>query len=128
MKQSIVALLLTICLNALVAQVSMANDVLLAHFKNLSFRHIGPDGNRVIAATGIAGDPLTYYVGAASGGLWKTEDGGITWRPVFDEQDVASVGAVAVTPSNPDIVWAGTGETNVRSSIGLPPINGTKVR
>ena len=83
----------------------------------LEFRHIGPIGNRVASVAGVAGDPLTYYAGAASGGLWKTEDGGVNWRPVFDDQDVHSVGALAVAPSDPNVVWAGTGEPHIRSNV-----------
>lgn len=98
---------------------SFADEISLGDFENLAFRHIGPEGNRTIAAAGVSGDPNIYYIGAASGGLWKTDDGGFSWHPVFDDQDVASIGAVAVAPSDPNIVWAGTGETNVRSSISI---------
>ncbi len=83
----------------------------------LRFRHIGVVGNRVASVAGVAGDPLVYYAGAASGGLWKTEDAGSTWRPVFDDQDVHSVGALAVSQSDPRIVWAGTGEPHIRSNV-----------
>ncbi len=86
-------------------------------FAPLQFRHIGPVGNRVIAVVGIPGDPGVYYVGAASGGIFKTTDGGVTWQPIFDGQDVASVGSLAVAPSDPNVVWAGTGETFIRSNI-----------
>ena len=82
-------------------------------FKNLKFRFIGPEGNRTIAIAGVQGDPMTTYIGAASGGLWKTTDAGITWDPIFDQQDVSSVGSLAITPTDPDIVWVGTGETFV---------------
>jgi photosystem II stability/assembly factor-like uncharacterized protein len=85
----------------------------------LRFRHIGPVGNRVASGAGVAGDPLTYYAGAASGGIWKTEDGGINWRPLFDDQDVHAVGAMAVAPSDPQIVWAGTGEPHIRSNVTI---------
>ena len=85
----------------------------------LKFRHIGPVGNRIISVTGIAGDPLTYYVGAASGGIWKTVDGGINWKPVFDKQRVHSIGALALAPSEPEVVYAGTGEAFIRSNISL---------
>jgi photosystem II stability/assembly factor-like uncharacterized protein len=67
--------------------------------------------------TGVAGDPNTYYAGAASGGLWKSTDGGIHWSPVFDSQPVSSVGALAVAPSDPNVVYAGTGEPFTRSHI-----------
>ncbi|TLF46432.1 WD40/YVTN/BNR-like repeat-containing protein [Maribacter aurantiacus] len=84
-----------------------------AVFGNLRFRFIGPEGNRTIAMAGVAGDPMTTYIGAASGGLWKTSDGGISWNPIFDAQNVSSIGSVAITPTNPDIIWVGTGETFV---------------
>ena len=83
----------------------------------MTYRHIGVVGNRIASVSGVVGDPLTYYVGAAAGGLWKTEDGGMSWRPVFDDQDVHSVGALAVSHSDPQIVWAGTGEPHIRSNV-----------
>ena len=76
----------------------------------LHWRHIGPEGNRFSAAAGIPGDPYTYYVGAASGGIYKTTDGGVNWTPVFDDQPVQSIGALAVSLSDPNVVWAGTVE------------------
>ena len=75
------------------------------------FRFIGPVvGNRVAAIAGIAGDPSTYYAGAASGGIWKSVDGGNRWEPIFDDEPVAAIGALAVAPSDKSTVWAGTGE------------------
>jgi len=77
----------------------------------LSFRFLGPVvGNRVASIAGVPGDPSIYYAGAASGGVWKTTDGGIRWVPVADSMPVAAIGALAVAPSDPSIVWAGTGE------------------
>ena len=79
--------------------------------QNLQFRFMGPAvGNRISAAAGIPGDPAVYYAGAASGGVWKSTDGGANWAPVFDAQDAQAIGALAVSPSNHNIVWAGTGE------------------
>src|SRR5262249_31477571 len=77
----------------------------------LSFRFVGPVvGNRVASIAGIPGDPTTYYAGAASGGIWKTTDGGLRWNPVADSMPVTAIGALAVAPSDPSVVWAGTGE------------------
>ena len=81
-----------------------------ATYSALRWRYIGPEGNRFSAAAGIPGDPSTYYVGAASGGVYKTIDGGVHWQAVFDGHPVQSIGALAVSVSDPNIVWAGTGE------------------
>jgi len=88
-------------------------------FRQLRYRYIGPVGNRIIAAASIPGDPNVYYVGAASGGIFKSTDGGIHWDPIFDHEDVSSVGSLAIAPSDPNIVWAGTGETFIRSHISV---------
>jgi hypothetical protein len=77
----------------------------------LHWRFIGPIGNRTAAVAGEPGNPMVDYAGAASGGIWKTENGGVDWRPVFDGENVAAVGALAVSQSQPHTVWAGTGET-----------------
>ncbi len=77
----------------------------------LSFRFLGPTvGNRVASIAGVPGDPSIYYAGAASGGVWKTTDGGNRWLPVADAMPVAAIGALAVALSDPNVVWAGTGE------------------
>src|SRR5579872_6695580 len=79
--------------------------------ENLAFRFVGPAvGNRIAAVAGVPGDISTYYVGAASGGVWKTTDGGARWAPIFDSQPAQAIGALAVAPSDHKIVWAGTGE------------------
>ena len=97
------------------ARAVVAPDV----YKGLSWRSIGPEGNRFSAAVGIPGDPSTYYVGAASGGIFKTTDGGVHWTSVFDEQPVQSIGSLAIAPSDNNIVWAGTGEAHIRSHISI---------
>ena len=88
-------------------------------FGALRWRSIGPPrGGRSIAVSGSATRPYEYYMGATGGGLWKTTDGGVTWRPVTDDQiHSSSIGAVAVAPSNPDVVYIGTGESDIRGNI-----------
>ena len=86
-------------------------------FAQLKYRHIGPVGNRIIAVIGVPGKPNIFYAGAASGGIFKSIDGGINWKPVFDKQPVSSIGSLALAPSDANIVWAGTGETFIRSNI-----------
>jgi photosystem II stability/assembly factor-like uncharacterized protein len=88
-------------------------------YSRMRWRYVGPEGNRTDAVAGVPGDPLTYYVGAASGGIWKTIDGGLRWEPIFDDQAVSSIGALAVAPSDPNVIWAGTGEPFIRSHISV---------
>ncbi|HNP95054.1 MAG TPA: glycosyl hydrolase, partial [Cyclobacteriaceae bacterium] len=84
-----------------------------ALFSEMRYRFIGPEGNRAIAIVGEPGNPMVNYIGAASGGIFKTEDGGVSWNPIFDKQDVSSIGSLAIAPTNHSSVWAGTGETFV---------------
>ena len=87
-------------------------------FKALKWRGIGPyRGGRALAASGVPGDPDTFYVGAVAGGVWKTSDGGATWLPLTDGTRISSVGAMAVAPSNPNIIYVGTGEAAPRGDI-----------
>jgi len=75
------------------------------------FQMMGPaEGGRISAITGVPGDARVWYLGAASGGVWKSIDSGATFRPVSDSMPVQAIGALAVAPSKPSIVWAGTGE------------------
>ncbi len=92
----------------------------------LTWRLIGPfRGGRVLAVSGVVGDPHTYYFGGVGGGVWKTTDGGLTWRPMTDKvKDMApSIGAIAVAPSDANVIYAGTGEACIRGDI----INGNGV-
>ncbi|PYO80883.1 MAG: glycosyl hydrolase, partial [Gemmatimonadetes bacterium] len=86
---------------------------------NVKFRNLGPSvgGGRVAAVVGVPGDRNTYYVGAAAGGVWKTTDGGDSWEAVFKDQPTASIGALALAPSNPNVVWVGTGEGYPRNDV-----------
>ncbi len=90
-----------------------------AGYSSLRFRYIGPEGNRVASVAGVPGNSNVYYAGAASGGIWKTTDAGVHWHAVFDDQPVSSIGALAVAPSDPNVVWAGTGEPHLRSHISV---------
>ncbi len=100
---------------ALAAQLVPANL-----FDQLQWRMIGPfRGGRVAAVTGIPGDPATFYFGSVGGGVWKTTDAGTVWTPVFDQQPISSIGAVAVAPSNSNVIYVGTGEADIRSQIGF---------
>src|ERR1043165_2710850 len=101
----VVLALLAICL--LTANAQDANKDILGA---LRYRHIGPTGNRLTSVVGIPGQPNIYYTGAASGGIWK---------PIFDSEPVSSIGALAIAPSDPNIVWAGTGEPWIRSHISV---------
>lgn len=85
-------------------------------FQNLSLRHVGPPGNRVTAVTGTSHDANLYYLGAASGGVFRSHDGGHQWEPIFDDQPVASIGALAVRGND---VWVGTGEAFIRSNVSM---------
>jgi len=87
-------------------------------FKGMKYRAIGPfRGGRSLTASGIAGDPTTYYFGATGGGVWKTTDGAVTWKSVFDKQGTSSIGSLSIAPSNPNIVYVGTGEACIRGNI-----------
>src|SRR5262249_1964926 len=87
--------------------------------ENLKFRNLGPatGGGRVTAVAGIPGKPNIYYAGAAAGGGFLTQDGGLSWKPIFEKEANASIGAIALAPSNPSLVWVGTGESNRRNDV-----------
>ena len=88
-------------------------------YSGMQWRQIGPfRAGRVTGVTGVPGQPAIYYMGTAGGGAWKTTDGGMVWKPIFDKQHVASIGAIAVAPSNPNIVYIGTGDvSNVGGAV-----------
>ena len=90
-------------------------------FAHLEYRAIGPVNmsGRVADVEGIPGDPNVLYVGSASGGVWKTTNGGLTFEPIFDDQPIASIGDLGIAPSNPDVVYVGSGEANARNSVSF---------
>jgi photosystem II stability/assembly factor-like uncharacterized protein len=84
----------------------------------LKYRLIGPAaGGRLTRAAGVPGDPATYWIATASGGVWKSTDGGATWHPVFDDQPISSIGSLAIAPSDPNVVYVGSGEANIRGNV-----------
>jgi len=84
----------------------------------LKWRLIGPfRGGRAVAVAGVLGDSTTFYFGAVNGGIWKTTDAGTVWNPIFDGQPVGAIGAIAVAPSDSKTIYAGTGESDIRSNL-----------
>lgn len=100
---------------------SVSAQVTAADFSFLLGREIGPAGmsGRVTTVDVVLSDPNVVYVGAATGGVWRSVDGGLTWKPIFDDTRQLGIGSVAVFQQNPDIVWVGTGEGNPRNSAGV---------
>lgn len=103
----------------LLSTVLMAQKLDMEALKNMKPRNIGPAGmsGRITAIDVVTDQPDVMYVGAASGGVWKSTSGGIDWEPVFNDQSTASIGAIAIQQSNPSVVWVGTGEGNPRNSL-----------
>jgi photosystem II stability/assembly factor-like uncharacterized protein len=96
----------------------LSAQVLPSLFDGLRWRMIGPfRGGRAVTASGVPGDPATFYFGAVGGGVWKTTNGGLSWSPIFDRQSSASIGALELAPSNPQIIYVGTGEADIRSDM-----------
>ena len=85
----------------------------------LEYRLLGPvNGGRASRVVGIPGDPLTYYLSTAAGGVWKSSNGGQNWESVFDDQPVSSIGSVTLAPGNPNVIFVGSGEANIRGNVG----------
>jgi photosystem II stability/assembly factor-like uncharacterized protein len=102
----------------LLAGSTFAQSVPPELISGLKWRLIGPfRGGRAVAVAGVPGDSTTFYFGAVNGGVWKTSDAGAVWKPIFDKQPVASIGAIAVAPSDPETIYAGTGESDIRSDL-----------
>ena len=118
MNQKLTTLFLTILLPLTGA---MAQPLQTAVFKQMKARSVGPAvmGGRITAIDAVVSNPDLIYVGAASGGVWKSENAGGTWTPVFDDQPTINIGSIAIQQSNPNVVWVGTGEGNPRNSVNM---------
>ncbi|HLW73945.1 MAG TPA: glycosyl hydrolase, partial [Gammaproteobacteria bacterium] len=89
-------------------------------FGALKWRSIGPSrGSRVLAVSGVVQQPAVFYFGGVAGGVWKTDDEGTSWTPIFDKEPIASIGAIAVAPSDPNVIYVGTGEAALRENISF---------
>jgi photosystem II stability/assembly factor-like uncharacterized protein len=100
------------------AQLSVAQPFDPSLFDGLRWRLVGPfRGGRTITATGVPGAPDRFYFGAVGGGVWRTDNAGRTWEPIFDSQPIASIGAIALAPSDPNVIYVGSGEADMRSDI-----------
>ena len=113
-----IVLTLAIVTTSVYAQTITSPAVPDNFFSAMQWRCIGPHrGGRVLAVSGVKGEPDTFYFGAVAGGVWKTTDAGQTWKPIFDSQPVSSIGALAVSTSDPNVIYVGTGEADMRSDI-----------
>ena len=109
---------LVLLVSMVVTVAAMAQAVRPDLFSGLKWRLIGPfRGGRVVAVSGVPGDSTTFYFGSVDGGVWKTTDAGVVWTPVTDGYGIASIGALAVAPSDPNVIYAGTGESDIRSDL-----------
>jgi photosystem II stability/assembly factor-like uncharacterized protein len=119
MKSKLTYLSLTLLLFLLGNTAVHAQKLDIEKLKGIDVRSIGPAGmsGRVTAIDAVVDQPNIIYVGTASGGVWKSESGGIDWKPMFDEQPVMSIGSVSIQQDNPDVIWVGTGEGNPRNSL-----------
>ena len=114
--------LLSICtiviLITAIAATAAAQSLSPNLYSGLRWRMIGPfRGGRALAAAGVPGQPETFYFGSVAGGVWKSTNAGLTWNPIFDQQPIASIGALAIAPSDPNVIYVGTGEADMRSNI-----------
>jgi photosystem II stability/assembly factor-like uncharacterized protein len=106
------------CVLVFLAITAIAQPIPTELVNGLKWRLIGPfRGGRAVAVAGVPGDSTTFYFGAVNGGIWKTTDAGVTWTPIFDGQPVGSIGALAVAPSDPKTIYAGTGESDIREDF-----------
>src|SRR5438105_11961184 len=114
----VVGLALLLTAQILLIRVLRAQDVPPSLYSEMKWRMIGPfRAGKVNGVAGVPGNPAVYYMGSDGGGIWKTTDGGVTWKPIFDGESSPSIGALAVAPSNPNIIYAGTGVNTVYGDV-----------
>lgn len=114
-------LIFVLCSLFLVTQEQPADNADSSYFSGLKVRSIGPAGmsGRISCVDVVVDNPKIIYVGAATGGIWKSINGGVTWEPIFDHQTTSSIGDLTIDPTNSEVVWVGTGEANPRNSAGV---------
>ena len=104
--------------------VTEAPDKPKSEFGELKFRALGPAiSGRVDRVAGVPGNPLTYSPGFYAGGVWKSENGGRDWKPIFDDEPTNSIGSIAVAASDPNVIYVGSGEANIRGNVAFDPSN-----
>lgn len=110
-RRSTITLLLGFLILFFQTQTLLAQQISSDQLQSMKWRMIGPfRGGRTVGASGVPGQPNVFYIGVNNGGVWKTNDYGLTWKPIFDDQPTGSIGALAVAPSNPNVVYVGSGE------------------
>jgi photosystem II stability/assembly factor-like uncharacterized protein len=115
LKRNLIVLLAVCFLSNLTVHAQQYSE---SSFNAMKWRQVGPfRGGRALAVTGVPGDPATFYFGAVAGGVWKTIDAGGTWKPISDKEGITSVGAIAVSESDHNVIYAGTGEACIRGNI-----------
>ena len=118
--RSLILTTLSVAVLALLARPGVAQHAPAGAWADLAWRMVGPlRGGRTRAVAGVPAQPAVFYVGAVNGGVWKTEDAGRTWRPIFDNQPTQSIGAIAVAPSDPDIIYVASGEGLLRPDLSV---------
>lgn len=111
-----IGMLLALSVHAAPAKDAKTDDP----WSGLSYRQLGPAiGGRISRVSGVAGDPLTWYAATAQGGVWKSSNGGSQWAPIFDDQITQSIGSIAVAPSDPSVLYVGSGEANIRGNVAI---------
>src|SRR5436853_7484232 len=113
---ALVCFIITICLPSVI----LAQSFDQKFYQSMKWRCIGPHrGGRTVGAVGVPGQPNLFYIGVNNGGVWRTDDYGRTWQPIFDDQPTGSIGTLAVAPSNPNIIYVGSGEGLQRPDLSV---------